>query len=225
MFGGCYYIVNGEKMFIRAGGGNISITDNSGVLAITGSNLPILDVAALEASGGANWANLPDAGSFSFVNVTPAGGGGEAVTLTNVLSASALDNSLFGGSGYTVTLKLGETGITAEAGAMGITIGGTGKYISIDFKRDAGTLVSGTYNIVANETAAVGDAIAGYEFMPGMYFGSVWGTATDGTTAETPITGGTVEVAESGGTYTITVNAATGEGNANAVYSGAITIQ
>ena len=228
--GGCYYIANGEKMFIRAGGGNISITDNNGVLTITGSNLPILDVAAVESSSGTNWATLPDAGSVNYRDVAPAGngggGGGNAVTLTNVLSASALDQSLFGGTGYTVTLKIGEAGVTATAGQYGVTIGGTGNYISIDFKRDPGTLVSGTYNIVANEAAAVGDAIAGYEpgFMPG-YFGSVWGTATDGATAETPITGGTVVVAESGGTYTITVNAATAEGSVNAVYTGPITIQ
>ncbi|MDR2653652.1 MAG: hypothetical protein LBC68_15345 [Prevotellaceae bacterium] len=229
MFGGCYYVVNGEKMFIRAGGGNISVTDNGGVLTITGSNLPILDVAAVEASGGTNWANLPDPGSLNYQNVVPAGsGGGNAITLTNVLSASALDNSQFGGTGYTVTLKIGEAGVTAAAGAYGVTIGGTGKYVSIDLKRDAGTLVPGTYNIVDNALAATGDAVAGYD--PGYnmgYFGSVWGTTTSDVTSEVPIiAGGTVEVTESGGVYTITVNATTDGGETvNAVYTGAITIQ
>jgi hypothetical protein len=228
MSGGCYYIANNEKMFIRAGGGNISITDNGGVLTITGANLPILDVAAVEASGGATWSNLPDAGSVNYQNVAPdgGGGGGDVVTLTNVLSASALDNSMFGGSGYTVTLKIGEAGVTAEAGAYGVTIGGNGNYVSIDFKRDAGTLLPGTYNIKADAEAAVGDAIAGYANPYGAgYWGSVWGTATDDVTAEVPITGGTVDVAESGGIYTITVNVAVEGGESiSAVYTGAITI-
>jgi hypothetical protein len=221
--GGCYYIVNGEKMFIRAGGGNISITDNGGVLTITGGNLPILDVAGVESSGGTSWPNLPDAGSIDYRNVAPGGGG--AVTLTTVLSASALDNSMFGGTGYTVTLKIGEAGVTAEAGTYGVTIGGTGNYVSIDFKRDAGTLLAGTYNIKADAEATTGDAIAGYANPYGAgYWGSVWGTAADGVTSETPITGGTVVVTESGGAYTITVNATTGEGGINAVYTGPVTI-
>jgi hypothetical protein len=224
LFGGCYYIDNGKKMFIRNGGGNISITDNSGTLTITGSNLPILDVEAVETSGGTNWPNLPDPGSVNYQNVTLMV---SATQLTNLLSASALDNSMFGGTGYTVTLKIGEAGVTATPGAFGVTIGGTGKYISVDFSRDAPTLPAGTYNIVDNASATAGDAIAGYDSGFGMYFGSVWGTAVSDATTEEPIlAGGTVDVAESGGVYIITVNATAESGEVvKAVYTGAITIQ
>jgi hypothetical protein len=230
--GGCYYIANGEKMFIRAGGGNISVTDNSGVLSITGGNLPILDVAAVEQSGGTSWTNLPEPGSVNYQNVTPAGGGGgDATQLPNLLSASATDLAAIGaGTGFTVTLKLGEAGVTATPGAFGVTIGGTGMYISIDLKRDAGTLVPGTYNIVANETAATGDAIAGYYLDMGfMAFptGCFLVTVTDGTEGSPVyIKGGSVTVAESGGTYTVTMNGTTEAADAvNAVYTGTITIQ
>ncbi|MDR0581456.1 MAG: hypothetical protein LBG31_00665 [Prevotellaceae bacterium] len=232
--GGCYYIANGEKMFIRAGGGNISITDNNGVLTITGSNLPILDVAAVESSSGTNWATLPDAGSVNYQNVAPAGNGsgGNAVTLTNVLSAAATDLAAVSGgalTGYTVTLKIGEAGLTATPNMFGgLDFSGTGKYVSIDFSRDAGTLIPGTYNIVDNTTATVGDAIAGYYLDFGGFgfnSGCMWVSVEGGVPTETFITGGTVVVTESSGAYTITVNAATAEGNVNAVYTGPITIQ
>ncbi|MDR1416557.1 MAG: hypothetical protein LBJ57_03950, partial [Prevotellaceae bacterium] len=233
--GGCYYVVNGEKMFIRAGGGNISVTDNSGVLTITGSNLPILDVAAVESSGGTNWANLPDAASVSYQNVASVGGGGggTATQLPNLLSAAATDLAAVSSgalTGYTVTLKIGEAGVTATPGPMGITIGGDGNYISIDFSRDAPTLPAGTYNIVDNTTAAVGDAIAGYylELFSGVGFDSgTFGKTATGGTEGTPvyITGGAVEVTESGGVYTVTVNATTTEGSITAEYTGPITIQ
>ena len=42
--GGSYYLEHGEKQFIRAGGGDITISDNNGVLDISGSNLVIQDV-------------------------------------------------------------------------------------------------------------------------------------------------------------------------------------
>jgi hypothetical protein len=219
MKGGSYYIQDETEMFIRAGGGNVDIVDNAGTLTLTGDNLAIQDI-----STGFAFGILPDPGSFSYADVTLEV---SATPLTTLLSATAMDLSLYGGTGFTVTLKFGEAGVTATAGAYGVTIGGTGKYISIDLKRDAGTLVPGIYNIVANETAVTGDAIAGYEFMAGIYFGSVWGTATSDVLAETPILeGGTVEVAESSGIYTVTVNATIAGGeNIKAVYTGAITIQ
>jgi hypothetical protein len=225
--GGCYYINESEKMFIRAGGGDIVITDNNGKLAITGSNLPILDVAAVEASGGQSWTNLPTPGSVDYQDVA------HVITLPNVFSAAATDLATTTGgarTGYTVTLKIGEDGLTATPNMFGgLDFSGTGKYVSIDFSRDAGTLISGTYNIVDNTTAVVGDAIAGYYLNLGSFgfnSGCMWVSVEGGVSTETFITGGTVVVAESGGgTYTITVNAATGEGNVNAVYTGPITIQ
>ncbi|MDR1348695.1 MAG: hypothetical protein LBJ63_09800 [Prevotellaceae bacterium] len=222
MGGGSFYTENGDKFLLRAGS-TINITDAGGVLGFEGNSLVIADDSGND---------LPAPGSLNYQNVVPAGSGGggsSAVSLTNVLSASALDNSIFGGTGFTVTVKLGEAGVTTAPGQYGgVTIGGTGNYISVDFSRDAGTLIPGTYNIVDNASAAVGDAIAGYD--PGYnmgYFGTVWGTATSDVTSEAPVlAGGTVDVAESGGVYTITVSATVEGGEViNAVYTGAITIQ
>ncbi|MDR1342388.1 MAG: hypothetical protein LBK18_03920 [Prevotellaceae bacterium] len=228
--GGSYYVKGGEEMFIRAGTGGvtITITDAGGVLGISGTGLPIQDVTQMF------WALLPAPGSINYQNVTLAGGGGAQLELPNLLSAAATDLAAVSGgalTGYTVTLKLGEAGVTVTPGAMGVTIGGDGSYISIDFSRDAATLPAGTYNIVDNATAAVGDAIGGYylELFPGFGFdsGTFLKTVTAGTEgAPTYITGGTVTVAEAGGVYTVTVNATTGGGEAvNAVYTGVITIQ
>ena len=227
--GGCYYLDNGEKMFLRAGGGDIVITDNNGVLTITGANLPILDVAAVEASGGSSWANLPTPGSVNYTDVAYEA---SALPMPNLFSAAATDLAAVSGgalTGYTVTLKFGEAGVTATPnGYGGLDISGAGTYVSIDFSRDAATLPAGAYNIVDNTTAAVGDAIAGYYLdLGGFGFnsGCMWISVADGVPTETFITSGTVEVAESGGAYTITVNATITGGEAvKAVYTGAITI-
>jgi hypothetical protein len=224
---GSYYVENGEKMFIRAGSGGvmITITDASGVLGISGTGLPIQDVTQMY------WALLPDPGSINYQNVTPADSSSAQLELPNLLSVVATDLAAIGaGTGYTVTLKLGEAGVTATPGAYGITIGGTGKYISIDFKQDAATLPAGTYNIVDNATAATGDAIAGYYldlgfmgFPTGCFLVTV---AEDVEGIPDYLTGGTVTVAEAGGAYTVTVNATTEGGEAvQAVFTGAITIQ
>ncbi|MDR1198305.1 MAG: hypothetical protein LBK94_04735 [Prevotellaceae bacterium] len=222
--GGSFYTENGDKFLLRAGS-TINITDAGGVLGFEGSGLVIADASGTDLSA---------PGSLNYQNVVPAGsGGGNTTTLTNVLSASALDlASVSGGAltGYTVTLKIGEDGLTAIPNMYGgLDISGTGRYISIDFSRDAATLPAGTYNIVDNTTAVVGDAIAGYVLDLGfmtMNAGSMWVSVNNNVSAETFVISGTVEVAENGGVYTITVNAATDGGETvNAVYTGAITIQ
>jgi hypothetical protein len=54
----------------------------------------------------------------------------------------------------------------------------------------------------------------------------LWVSVNNNVPTETFITGGTVTVAESGGTYTVTVNAAIGEGEpVKAIYTGPITLQ
>jgi hypothetical protein len=224
MKGGSYYMKDGAEMFIRAGGGNIDILDNNGTLTITGDNLPIQDI-----STGMAFGVLPTPGSFNYPDVTHEV---SALPMPNMFSAVATDLAAVSGgtlTGYTVTLKFGEAGLTATPNAFGgLDFSGTGKYVSIDFSRDAATLPAGTYNIVDNATATTGDAIAGYYLDFGGFgfnSGCLWVSVDSNVPAETFIAGGTVTVAESGGTYTITVNASlTGGEIVKAVYTGAITI-
>jgi hypothetical protein len=218
--GGSHLLDNSDKQYLSAG--DITITDNGGVLTFTSSNLAIID----KATGGV----LPNLRSINYQEATR-----EVIALPmpNLLAASVTDLAAISGgalSGYTVTLKFGEAGLTATPNMFGgLDIGGTGKYVSIDFKRDAGTLPAGTYTIKADAEAAVGDAIAGYYLdLGGFGFnsGCLWVSVDNSVPAETFITGGTVVVAESGGVYTITVNATTAGGEpVSAVYTGAITLQ
>jgi hypothetical protein len=224
MKGGSYYMDGDVEMFIRAGGGNIDIADNNGTLTITGSNLPIQDI-----STGMAFGILPTRGSINYQDVTRTA---SALPMNNLLAASVTDLAAVSGgflTGYTVTLKFGEAGLTATPNMFGgLDIGGTGKYVSIDFKRDAGTLPAGTYTIKADAEAAVGDAIAGYYLdLGGFGFnsGCLWISVDNSVPTETFIIGGTVVVAENGGMYTGTVNATTAGGEAvSAVYTGAITL-
>jgi hypothetical protein len=219
---GSYYLDGETKIFIR--NGTITITDNAGVLTIAGSGLGIQDISTQMAFG-----NLPTLGSVNYQEATREV---SATPLPNLLSASVTDLAAVSGgalSGYTVTLKIGEAGLTAVPNAFGgVDVSGTGAYVSIDFKRDAATLPAGTYNIKADAEAAVGDAIAGYALDLGFMqinSGSMWVSVNNNVPAETFITGGTVTVAESGGVYTITVNATTANGDpVNAVYTGPITL-
>lgn len=229
MEGGSFYMKGEEKMFIREGEGVLTITDNGGVLTITGENLAILDLEALKASNGATWSNLQTPGSMSLTDVSSAEtGDGDATVLASVFAASATDLSAYGGTGYTVTLKMATSGLTAtyNEATWGYDFAGTGNYISLDFNRDSPTLVAGTYNVVSNETAAVGDCIAGY---PNPYgegtWGSVWSTVTDGAAADVAVTGGTVTVVVDEDTYTITANVTTDQGDVKASYTGAVVVQ
>ncbi|WP_163323784.1 autotransporter outer membrane beta-barrel domain-containing protein [Draconibacterium mangrovi] len=223
---GCWYVTNGTKNYVRAGS-TIHVVDNGGVLSISGNGLALLDVETLISSSGATWQNLDATGSFSFSEIA-AGSSSNAIALTNVIAASAMDLSAYGGTGYNVTLKLATEGVTGtyNAATWGYDFAGTGNYISLDFSRDAASLTAGTYNVVSNETAAVGDCIAGY---PNPYgegtWGSVWSTVTDGASADVAVASGTVDVAIDGDTYTITVDITTDEGAVKASYTGAITIQ
>ncbi len=225
---GCYYSENGENKYIRSGS-VIHVVDNGGVLTISGDNLALLDVETLISSSGATWANLATAGSFSYSEISAAGSaGGEGTALTNVISASALDLSWFGGSGFIVTLKLStdEVVATYDEATYSYSYTGNGNYISLDFNRDDATLPAGTYNVVANESATVGDCIAGYDNPYGAGFmGSVWGSLTDDVVTDLAVTGGTVDVAVDGDTYTITADVTTSEGSVKASYSGVISIQ
>lgn len=225
--GGSYYIEDDEKMFIREG--DITIEDNGGTLSINGDNLGILDLETLIESNGATWTTLATSGRFLFADVVLDGtSGGQEISLNNLIAASALDLSAYGGTGYNITLKIATDGIgaTYDAITSSYVYSGTGNYISLDFNRDDATLPAGTYNVVSNESAAVGDCVAGY---PNPYgegtWGSVWGSSTDGLASDIAVTGGTVEVSVNGDNYTVTVDVTTDEGNVKASYTGAISIQ
>jgi hypothetical protein len=214
--GGSHLIAD-EKEYISAG--DITIADNGGLLTVSASNLSILDKATGAPRPALQSISYPDAGPEESA-------AGNALPLTALISASVLDQSLFGGTGFTLTLKLATEGITAEAGETGgWTFGGSGNYISIDFSRDAATLAPGTYPIVAGEAATVGNAIAGYPALFGEgYWGSVWGSVTAGAASEAPLVDGTVEVSESAGLYTLHIRATAGSEAVEAVYTGPIAI-
>jgi hypothetical protein len=220
---GSYYLNGETKMFIREG--DITITENGGALSIVGSGLKLQDISTQMAFG-----VLPDLGKVNYPNATYTA---SALPLSNLLAATATDLAAVSGgalTGYTVTLKFGEAGVTATPNNFGgLDIGGTGKYVSIDFKRGAADLPVGTYNIKADADAAVGDAIAGYYLdLGGFGFnsGCLWVSVEADVPTETFITGGTVIVAENGGVYTVTVNAtAKGGEPVNVVYTGPITLQ
>jgi hypothetical protein len=217
------YLLDGDKLFVRSG--NVTITDDNGTLSFASSDLAIQDISTQMAFG-----TLPTPASINYPEATREV---SALPMPNLLAASVTDLAAVSGgalTGYTVTLKFGEAGLTATPNMFGgLDIGGTGKYVSIDFKRDAGTLPAGTYAIKADAEAAAGDAIAGYYLdLGGFGFnsGCLWVSVVDGVSTETFITGGTVVVAESGGVYTVTVNATTAGGEpVIAVYTGAITLQ
>jgi hypothetical protein len=215
---GSYYIDGESKMFIREG--NIRITDNDGTLSISGDGLAIQDVASQAAFG-----NLPAPGSLTITDAAPDGGGG-GTDFSNLYAASALDLSLFGLEGYTVTLKIATPGldVQVEQGAMGAAYAyaGSGQYVSFDFKRDAASLPEGMYNIVSNESAALNDCIAGYPSLFGAGFmGAFVGVVANGEAREEAVTGGWVEVLANGIRFSLT----TGSGTLQGSYAGAIAWQ
>lgn len=212
---GSYYMDGENKMFIREG--NIHITDNNGTLTISGTDLAIQDIASQGA-----FANLPAKGG---INITGATGGGGTV-FSNLFSASALDLSLFGLEGYTVTLKIAtaDLGVNVEQGATGAiyTFAGSGQYVSFDFSRDEASLPEGVYKITPNEQVTINDCIAGYPSLFGAGFmGTFAGYVTDGEVREEAVTGGTVEVLAKGVNFSLT----TGSGAVTGSYAGAIAWQ
>jgi hypothetical protein len=211
--GGSYLLDDDVKQYISSG--TLTIADNSGVLAFSGSDLAV-GVMGVPVDG-VKTVNYTDVTSGS------ASGGG---THTNLFSASALDLSTFGLTGFTVTLKVAtpELTINTEAGPMGptYTYAGDGQYISFDFSRDAGTLPAGVYNVVDNTTAQAGDCLAGYPSLFGAGFmGTFAGNVIDGVATEEVVTGGVVTVTDSGFSFNLITAGGTIEGS----YVGTITFQ
>ena len=213
--GGSYYIKNGEKQYLRAGGGDITIVDDGETLTFTGDNLAVLDLETLISSNGSTWQNKSETFDINIEKATPA---------VNLFSASVNDLTAYG-MGYTVTLKLATDGVTPEynADSESWAYAGSGNVLFLDFKRDGAALPAGVYNVVSNETAKVGDCYAGYDFY-GMTLGCSWATVSDGVPASPVyITSGTVEVIVEGDGYIIIVDVSTNEGSVKTTYSGPIT--
>ncbi|MDR0619798.1 MAG: hypothetical protein LBG17_07880 [Bacteroidales bacterium] len=214
--GGSYLFIDDENEYISAG--DITINDNNGTLTFTSSNIALVDKTTGQPK--------TDMVSINYIDATISGSSGNSGgTHSNLFSTSALDLSLFGSTGYTVTLKVATPDLTVnvEAGSMGptYTYEGSGQYISFDFSRDAGTLPAGTYNVVDNTTAQVGDCIAGYNSLFGTGFmGTFVGNVVDGAASEEVVTGGTVTVTDNGFSFNLTTASGTIEGS----YVGNIVI-
>ena len=204
------FIFEDENQYIF--GGKLTIADDNGTLTFTSSDFTILDKES-----GFDPLPLPGIISINYPDAVNDGGSGgyNGVELTKLLSVSSMDLSMFGGSGFNVTVKLATDGLTGtDDGMGGISFTGSGNYVSIDFRRDAATLVEGVYNIVPDASAQSGDAIAGYPAMFGDgNWGSVWGTVTDGAGSDVQITGGVINVSVSGDVYTIEIEATTENGD------------
>jgi hypothetical protein len=212
---GSYLVGDPDKMFMRDG--TITIGDNNGTLDIAGAGVLIQDVSTQMQFG-----TLPAHENFNWQSVKKEGNSGGS-THPNLFSASAVDLSMYGLTGFTVTLKLATPDLTVnvEQGAYGTTYAyaGSGQYISLDFSTSEAALPAGVYNVVDNTTAAVGDCLAGYPSLFGTGFmGSFVGNVADGTATEDVITGGTVTV--SGGSISFSLTTASGTITGN--YSGDI---
>ena len=212
---GSFIVDDPNKLFIREGA--ITISDNGGTLNFSSTNLKIQDIATQAAFG-----TLPNAVSIDYKDVIPGGSTGGGATHSNLFSASALDLSMFGLSGFTVTLKIATSDLTVDIVQDNYTYTGSGQYISFDFSTSSAALPVGTYNVVDNNTAQVGDCIWGYpSFFGAGFMGSFVGNVNNGNVTEEVITGGTVEVSENGLSFNLTTTSGTITGN----YSGEIVLQ
>ncbi|MDR1171558.1 MAG: hypothetical protein LBL24_03795 [Bacteroidales bacterium] len=216
--GGSYFISEeGIEQFLFEG--NLTITDNSGTLNFTSSDFRILDITTPFYAPVA----LPGVKSINYVDATSSAAGGASFDL---FAALYVDLSLFGLTGYTVTLKVAspDLTVTVEQGAMGptYTYTGSGQYVSFDFSRDAASLPEGIYKVVENGSSAVGDCLAGYPSLFGAGFmGTFVGNVTNGEVTEEVVTGGTVEVTAAGISFNLTTESGTISGS----YIGIITLQ
>lgn len=145
----------------------------------------------------------------------------EALNLPQLLYASAQAQ---GDGTILITVKAGTSGLTAESGAYGVTITGSGNYVSIDFISATSTLAEGTYTPAANGSATAGNYIQGYdtEFW-GMHmtnWGTCWFTVANDTTTGIHIEEGDIKVTKKNDNYTITIN----NGDVFAEYIGRIDL-
>ncbi len=131
----------------------------------------------------------------------------EALRLQKLLSASAQPQE--NGTNL-ITIKAGTAGITATPGDYGLTIGGDGNYISIDFCCGSASLEEGTYTPAANGETVKGNFVKGYDTeMWGMTFtnwGTCWFTVANNAATGIHIESGEIVVSKKDNIYTITVN-------------------
>ncbi len=131
----------------------------------------------------------------------------EALNLPQLLYASAQAQA----DGTTlITVKAGTSGLTATSGMYGVTIGGNGNYISIDFVSSTFALAEGTYTPAANGAATAGNYVQGYDTeMWGMVmtnWGSCWFTVVNDSATGIHIENGDITVKKKDNIYTITIN-------------------
>lgn len=127
----------------------------------------------------------------------------EALKLTKCLSVSKSEGL--------VSLQIGEATVEAIPGAWGMEIGGSGKYLKVDFYSADGDLAPGTYSPADNNNVGPFNYSRGWD--PGDLWGigiefKNWGTCwmEAGVEYGENISAGDFEVALSGNIYTITYN-------------------
>lgn len=143
----------------------------------------------------------------------------EYIEMTELFVAQ---NNVANGSN-SVTIKVGEEGVTYAQEGWSEIFGGEGKYLAIDIFSADGKLAPGTYTASAvGGQIGEGEFSIGYEVNFGivMIWGTALGTVADGTASAEPVIDGTIEVEVDGDTYTITLESTL----ANVRYEGVITL-
>lgn len=149
--------------------------------------------------------------------------GYDYIEVTKEISSSASD-------GY-VTIQVGTDGITTESNPWGgVSIGGSGNYLTLVIYSANGSLAEGTYTIGTGEAPAAGQFLAGSVqevSMFGMtfttYAGTQWYTVADGESTAVSITSGEVVVTKSGSAYTICLNGGN-DGAISVKYEGSLSL-
>lgn len=224
--GGSYVVSGGQQYFLNAGGTVTVVANADGTFTISGTGLTASDPEGAPA----------EFSEFSIDNIQslpalPAGGNddpaAEAVVLTQVLSTQSQNG--------TVTVKLGTDGFTVRqpdyVTSFEETYEGQGNILSFDIVTSDGTLVPGVYTAAAQESAAAGNFIAGYDTTVDWGWGPMamtnWGTCwftVDNGLSGAHITSGTLTVDTNADGYAIDFDGALEDGTpVKASFKGAIT--
>ncbi len=212
IFGGCYYIEDGDTLYIRSG--DLTIAETDGLWSISGENLGILDVETLAGSNGATWTTTATPGAISVTEANEA--------MSTVVSAIAYSD----GTAYSSYVTFATSSIIAtyypDYYFWGYTGNGTVVALQL-YGANAASLEPGTYSIVSSASATTGDIVAGYD-AGGYYAGTTVVTVVDDVSTTLPLTDGTVEVIADGDNLIVLINAATDSGTVKTSYYGTVPI-